>query len=90
MASLVKNKSKNVQMLYQTVYCLWLLSYNQQVAEVMNDTKVIPNLVEILRIATKEKVIRMTVATLRVCYVILYLYFNLPSFAYIHSSHSFL
>jgi len=54
-----------VQLLYQNVYCLWLLSYNPQVAELMNDTKVIPNLVEILKTATKEKVIRMTLATLR-------------------------
>src|SRR4051794_14268200 len=66
LAGLVKNKGKNVQLLYQTIYCLWLLSYNGNIAEGMNDTRVIPNLVEILKTATKEKVIRMSLATLRV------------------------
>jgi len=65
LASLVKNKGKNVQLLYQTIYCLWLLSYSRTVSEQMNDTKVIPNLVEVLKTATKEKVVRMTLATLR-------------------------
>jgi len=65
LASLLKTKSKNLQILYQVVYVIWLLSYNKVAAERMNDTKVIPNLIELLRTVTKEKVIRLAIATLR-------------------------
>jgi len=66
LANLVESKSKSVQILYQSIYCLWLLSYNSQVAEQISTTKVIQTLAEILkRTGTHDKVVRMCLATLR-------------------------
>lgn len=66
LANLLETKSKNVQVLYQAVYCIWVLSYNPRVAEQMNDTKIIPCIVDILKkTGTHDKVIRMCLATLR-------------------------
>jgi len=67
LSSLLKTKIKNMQLLYQVIYCLWLLSFNPRVAQSISDTKLVPNLVEIFRISLgqREKVTRMTVATLR-------------------------
>jgi len=66
LANLLEKKNKNVQILYQTVYCLWILTYNAKVAALINDTRVIRCLVELLRkTGTHDKVIRMSLATLR-------------------------
>jgi len=66
LANLIESKSKSVQILYQSIYCLWLLSYNSQVAEQISTTKVIQTLAEILkRTGTHDKVVRMCLATLR-------------------------
>eukprot|EP01114_Cavostelium_apophysatum_P023162 TRINITY_DN863_c0_g1_i1.p1 TRINITY_DN863_c0_g1~~TRINITY_DN863_c0_g1_i1.p1 ORF type:complete len:459 (-),score=149.73 TRINITY_DN863_c0_g1_i1:15-1391(-) len=66
LGNILEAKSKSVQILYQTLYCLWLLSYSTTVAEQINNTTVIKNLVECLkRTGTHDKVIRMTLATLR-------------------------
>jgi len=66
LANLLENKGKNVQILYQTVYSLWLLSYNDRVAALFFDTKVIRCLIDLLRrTGTHDKVIRMSLATLR-------------------------
>jgi len=62
---LLENKSKNFQILYDALYCLWLLSYNKSVAQLVNSTKIVQWLVNILRKGvTKEKVVRLTLATL--------------------------
>jgi len=66
LVALLKSKTKNIQVLYQAVNCIWLLSYDSSVAEKMGgDTKVIPSLIEVLRTVQKEKVVRMALATLR-------------------------
>jgi len=66
LANLLETKAKHVQILYQTVYSLWLLSYNVKVAAMMTDTKVIRCLIDLLRrTGTHDKVIRMSLATLR-------------------------
>jgi len=69
LANLLETKNKNVQILYQTVYSLWLLSYNPRVAAKMNslnDCNVIRCLIDLLRrTGTHDKVIRMALATLR-------------------------
>lgn len=69
LGGLLKSKAKNSQLLYQTLYCLWLLSYNKKVAEMVSETKVIPYIVDVLRTVPKEKVARMGLATLRVLYL---------------------
>ncbi|PPQ78181.1 hypothetical protein CVT25_015514 [Psilocybe cyanescens] len=54
------------QMSYQVSFCLWLLSFEQNIAEQINKKfDIIPTLVETAQSAVKEKVIRVIVATFR-------------------------
>ncbi|KAF8636522.1 hypothetical protein AX17_003335 [Amanita inopinata Kibby_2008] len=54
------------QMSYQVAFCLWLMSFNQTVAEQINKKyDIIPLLVNVAQLAVKEKVIRVIVATFR-------------------------
>jgi len=62
---LKKSTQKNFQFLYQAIRCIWLLSYNADVAAQMNTTKIISSLVDVLRNSQREKVTRLALATLR-------------------------
>ncbi|KAF8226239.1 ATPase, V1 complex, subunit H [Tricholoma matsutake] len=54
------------QMSYQVAFCLWLLSFEQDVAEQINKKyDIIPLLIDVAQGAVKEKVIRVIVATFR-------------------------
>ncbi|KAF8197401.1 armadillo-type protein [Pholiota molesta] len=54
------------QMSYQVGFCLWLLSFEQNIAEQINKKyDIIPILVEVAQNAVKEKVYRVILATLR-------------------------
>ncbi|EMD38663.1 hypothetical protein CERSUDRAFT_113838 [Gelatoporia subvermispora B] len=54
------------QMCYQVGFCLWLLTFEQEVAEQINKKfDIIPLLVDVAQSAVKEKVIRVIVATFR-------------------------
>jgi V-type H+-transporting ATPase subunit H len=54
------------QMSYQVSFCLWLLSFEQDVAEQINKKyDIIPLLIDVAQGAVKEKVIRVIVATFR-------------------------
>ncbi|KAJ7184178.1 ATPase V1 complex subunit H [Mycena filopes] len=54
------------QMSYQVAFCIWLLSFEQNVAEEINKKyDIIPLLVDVAQGAVKEKVIRVIVATFR-------------------------
>ncbi|KAF9052770.1 armadillo-type protein [Panaeolus papilionaceus] len=54
------------QMSYQVAFCLWLLSFEPEIAENINKKyDIIPTLVEVAQTAVKEKVIRVIVATFR-------------------------
>ncbi|KAL0071655.1 H(+)-transporting V1 sector ATPase subunit H [Marasmius tenuissimus] len=54
------------QMSYQVAFCLWLLSFEQNVAEEINKKfDIIPLLVSVAQAAAKEKVIRVIVAAFR-------------------------
>lgn len=46
----------NVQLLYEAALCNWQLSFLPAAAEVMANSGVVPNLVELARTAQKEKV----------------------------------
>lgn len=64
-ASLTSTTSKD-QMQYQVVNCIWLLTFNEQIASrIQNNHMVIPVLADILNSTEKEKVKRIIVATLR-------------------------
>ncbi|KAI0371761.1 ATPase V1 complex subunit H [Pilatotrama ljubarskyi] len=54
------------QMSYQVGFCLWLLTFEQEVAEqIQRRFDIIPLLVDVAQGAAKEKVIRVIVATFR-------------------------
>lgn len=54
------------QLIYQATYCAWLISFNSTVAaNFSHNAAIIHSLVDNLRTSGKEKIIRMTVATLR-------------------------
>lgn len=55
----------NFQLQYQLVFCIWCLTFNPSIAERMHRHGVIPTLADILSESTKEKVIRIIVATFR-------------------------
>jgi V-type H+-transporting ATPase subunit H len=64
-ASLTSTTSKD-QMQYQVIHCIWLLTFNEQIASrIQNNHMVIPVLADILNSTEKEKVKRIIVATLR-------------------------
>lgn len=64
--TILQTKPK-VQIIYTSCYCLWLLTYNKDVAEAVNKTKLIKELVELMKKpSTHPKILRMVLATLRV------------------------
>merc|ERR1711871_99082 len=58
-------KVGNVQLLYQVGFCLWLLSYDPAIAERMDETDVVVNILKVMKSVSKEKVIRVCLACLR-------------------------
>ncbi|KAI9264760.1 armadillo-type protein [Sporodiniella umbellata] len=64
---LFANKTASTpQTQYQIIFCLWLLTFEKEIAGQINEKfDIIPLLVEISKSALKEKVIRVSVATLR-------------------------
>jgi V-type H+-transporting ATPase subunit H len=62
----LKRNQNNPQMQYQIILCLWLLSYETEIAETMDHKYgILETLIKITRKAVKEKVIRVCVATFR-------------------------
>jgi len=63
--SLYDETSLNFQRLYESLYCLWMLSFNDDAKHLMTDPKMIHNLCHIARRIQKDKVVRVSIATLR-------------------------
>ena len=64
--NLVKKSQPSAQLQYQVFFCIWTLSsIPQAAAELHKKFDVIPLLLDIIRNALKEKVIRVCIATLR-------------------------
>jgi len=59
-----EESSLNFQRLYESCYCLWLLSFNEEAKEQMTDPKMIHNLCHVSKRIQKDKVVRVAVATL--------------------------
>lgn len=54
------------QLLYQTMYCLWLMAYNKGLVEAFAEVPdLVKNIVEVLRLHDKVKIRRLGLATLR-------------------------
>lgn len=56
---------KHLQQLYLSVKCLWLMSYHEEIRTALTDPVLISNLVEILKLVGKDKVLRLVLSTLR-------------------------
>lgn len=56
---------KHLQQLYYAVKCLWLMSYHEEIRLTLTDPVLITNMVEILKTVGKDKVLRLTLGTLR-------------------------
>lgn len=56
----------NFQLLYQLIYCVWICSFDYDLALKMSRYNAIPKMADILSDSVKEKVIRMIMATFRV------------------------
>ena len=56
----------NFQIQYQLCFCLWIITFNEELATKMNKYNMIPILADIMSEAVKEKVTRMILATFRV------------------------
>ncbi|KAF9903369.1 H(+)-transporting V1 sector ATPase subunit H [Linnemannia zychae] len=63
---ILKMENPGPQMQYQVIYCFWILTFNDEIAQELNRKyDVIPQLVDIARSAIKEKVVRVIIATLK-------------------------
>ncbi|KAF6137480.1 hypothetical protein GIB67_027867 [Kingdonia uniflora] len=56
---------QSIQLLYETCLCVWLLSYYEPAVECLATSRALPQLVEVIKGSTKEKVVRVVVLTLR-------------------------
>jgi len=65
LGQLLKVYQTNVQLLYQTLYCLWMMSYNPAVAEGFAKTQITTRIFELIRTVAKEKITRLGLATLK-------------------------
>eukprot|EP00741_Cyanophora_paradoxa_P012481 tig00020610_g12060.t1 len=57
-------KSNSMQLTYQTTFCLWVLSYQKEAIPAFAEAQVVPGLVSLLKTIAKEKIVRMSIATL--------------------------
>jgi len=67
LSTILKTKAKNFQLIYQTLFALWMLTYNQAVSNQIASSKAITYIVEILKTQQKEKIIRLCLSTLTNC-----------------------
>ncbi|KAH9325742.1 hypothetical protein KI387_005920, partial [Taxus chinensis] len=54
-----------IQLLYEASLCIWLLSFYAAAMDALAASRTLPRLVEIVKCSTKEKVVRVTVLTLK-------------------------
>ena len=64
------NTKCGFQVQYQTIVCIWLLSFTPELSTRMVRYNPVPILADILGEAAKEKVTRIVLATFRVCVMI--------------------
>lgn len=57
--------SLGFQLQYQFIFCIWMLSFNVEIATKIGENNVIPVLADILRTSQKEKVTRIIIAAFR-------------------------
>lgn len=62
---ILKTQQANLQLLYEATFVVWLLTYNEKIANSVADTGLIKALADIIKVITKEKVLRLAIAALR-------------------------
>jgi len=67
LSTILKTKAKNYQLVYRTLFDLWMLTYNKNVAGQIASSKAISYIVEILKAQQKEKIVRLCLSTLVNC-----------------------
>jgi len=67
LSTILKTKAKNFQLLYQTLFALWMLTYNHTVSIQIASSKAITYIIEVLKTQQKEKIIRLCLSTLTNC-----------------------
>jgi V-type H+-transporting ATPase subunit H len=60
-----KSSAAQVQVLYQLVFCLWSLSYSKDASAEMVQGGIVGKVVDVLKVTSKEKVLRVCAALLR-------------------------
>ncbi|GLI70069.1 hypothetical protein VaNZ11_014841 [Volvox africanus] len=60
-----KDSPTSSQLLYETCLCIWQMTYLRAAASIMSQVGLLKLLVEVCRVAQKEKVFRMALASLR-------------------------
>ena len=70
LGSLIKNTNAETQVVYKTLLCLWLMSYNRRIGSRFSETNVIIYVIAIMRAVPKEKIIRIGSAVLAVRFFI--------------------
>lgn len=55
--------TSDTQLLYLVVYCIWLISYKKNLHHMLHQTAVVAKLTEILKAVSREKVVRLCLAT---------------------------
>eukprot|EP01130_Rhizamoeba_saxonica_P015540 TRINITY_DN7005_c0_g2_i1.p1 TRINITY_DN7005_c0_g2~~TRINITY_DN7005_c0_g2_i1.p1 ORF type:complete len:450 (+),score=108.38 TRINITY_DN7005_c0_g2_i1:54-1352(+) len=56
---------QNIQVLYQAVHCVWLLTLSEDIAITLTNNELVINLVTLLKKISKEKVLRLSLAILK-------------------------
>eukprot|EP00249_Psilotum_nudum_P006870 c20124_g1_i2 orf=272-1621(+) len=54
-----------IQLLYEATLCMWLLSFFEAAVDAIASTRILPRLLDVLKTTTKEKVVRVTVLTIK-------------------------
>ncbi|EGG20317.1 vacuolar ATP synthase subunit H [Cavenderia fasciculata] len=65
LAQQVAAPTPNLTLLYETLYVLWLFSYNSSVATSLSGKGVVGKLVTIIKQIQKDKIVRLSIATLK-------------------------
>jgi len=75
LAGVLKTFQKQLPLVYEAIYSIWLLSYSKQISHEVNESKILSGLMEVLNYLSskqlsllgpyEEKILRLSLATLR-------------------------
>lgn len=65
LCNLIRNNLNKFQVLYEVVFCVWLLTYNRKVSQALQEHHIVPVLHTVLKTVQKEKCLRVALASLR-------------------------